>query len=129
MAGRFEFGQSLLDKTYQEIKGKVQSKLDSSSCSTNVSHGRIENLLVTTDLGAFTLASEDLPDEKRDTAVLSNWVDKKVPEWTHGDSKRVNSLATDTANTTSLSGKTSTKGPIGITSSSSHAIVTAFSFS
>ena len=106
MAGRFEFGQSLLDKTYQEIKGKVQSKLDSSSClnfvtdgSTNVSHGRIENLLVTTDLGAFTLALEDLPDEKRDTTVLSNWVDKKVTEWTHGDSKRVNSLATDTANT------------------------------
>ena len=59
------------------IKGKVQSKLDSSSClsffiegSTNVSHETIDNDPVITHLRAFTLASEDLLNEKRDTSAL-----------------------------------------------------------
>ena len=34
-----------------------------------------------------------------ETFRLSNWVDKKATEWTHGDSKRANFLAIDTANT------------------------------
>ena len=59
------------------IKGNVESKLDSSIClnffieaSTDVNHERIENDPVITHLGAFTLASEDLLDEKRDTSAL-----------------------------------------------------------
>ena len=34
---------------------------------------------------------------EKETLRLSNCLDKKAAEWTHGDSKRVNFLAIDTA--------------------------------
>ena len=98
------FGGVLLDEIYGKMKIDVHAAVDTCTYlnyvtdgSSNISHERIVNLSVHTQMGVFQLESEEIPAIKHSAPELAKWAHAKAIFWSRGQTQRHNSWATDTA--------------------------------
>lgn len=98
------FAGVLLDKIYGKIKIDVHAAVDTctylnyvTEYSSNISHKRIVNPSIHTQIGVFQLESEEIPAIKYFAPELAKWVHAKAIFWSRGQTRRYNSWATDTA--------------------------------
>jgi hypothetical protein len=101
---RTRFAGDLLDTVYEECEQKILAILASEPLlnfsfdeSYDNAHHRIINLSVNIpDIGAFSLAMEDLKAIRFSAENLSHWVLQELQKWTQNELEKVNCIATDT---------------------------------
>lgn len=98
------FAGVFLDEIYEKMKKDILQAVDSCTYfnyvtdgSSNISHERIVNLSVHTQMGIFQLESEEISAIKHSASELAKWAHVKAMFWSRGQIRRHNSWATDTA--------------------------------
>ena len=99
------FAGVLLDEIYGKMRIDVHNAIGTCTYlnyvtdgSSNISHERIVNLSVYTQMGVFQLESEEIPAIKHSAPELVKWAPhENAIFWSRGQTRRHNSWATDTA--------------------------------